>query len=385
MNLQTLVDQLAGTLSRSVLVSDLAHHPLAWSVQYDDIDGIRATALLKRSTPKDVQDYIETLRLEDTRRPMTVALEQFGGRERLAVPVESGGRRAATLWLITGGMPPLSGSDLDAIDTAAVLMGTTLVSPEEEKPTADRRSTIAQLLSADAPLARRAFAEASSRGWIRPIDGLTVIAVDIADMGNELELTAVGARLTARVPGALFVSAHGDVLFALAATAAARDTAQALRHAAERDGKLVRGVGMSVVESPEESLVPAAERAARTAEIVSRMPALGPQADITDIGPWAFLHRTKDDVKNVPWFSSAASLLLREGNEIARETVEIYLDEGGNARRACERLHLHRTSLYYRLDRLPPLVRDALDDGLSRSTLHLCLKLHRFTEQRVLQ
>ncbi|MCC4907324.1 helix-turn-helix domain-containing protein [Microbacterium sp. cx-59] len=379
------MDQLAATLARSVLVGDLAHRPLAWSVQYDDIDDIRTDALLKRYTPRDVRTHLDRLALADVHRPLTISLEPFGGRERLAVPIERGGRRTATLWLITGGMPPLSGRDLAAIDTAAELMAETLSVPTDDVFGADRRSTMSQLLSSDAPQARRAFAEASSRGWIHPRDGLTVIAAGVPDPANGVERASLGVRLGARVAGSTFLGANASMLFVLAATAAARDTARSLRHAAARDGTDVLGMGLSAIDPDAESALPAADRAARAADIVSRMPTLGPQADITDIGPWAFLHRTRDDADDVPSFSAAASLLVREGNETAREPVEVYLDEGGNARRACARLHLHRTSLYYRLDRLPALVKNALDDGLSRSTLHLCLKLHRFAEQRVLR
>ncbi|WP_244231612.1 MULTISPECIES: helix-turn-helix domain-containing protein [unclassified Rathayibacter] len=35
---------------------------------------------------------------------------------------------------------------------------------------------------------------------------------------------------------------------------------------------------------------------------------------------------------------------------------------------ACAILHIHRTTLYYRLENLPPAVRAALDDGLQRCT-----------------
>ena len=47
---------------------------------------------------------------------------------------------------------------------------------------------------------------------------------------------------------------------------------------------------------------------------------------------------------------------------------------------ACKQLHIHRTTLYYRLENMPASVRDALEDGLKRSTLHLSLKLLRLRD-----
>jgi DNA-binding PucR family transcriptional regulator len=75
--------------------------------------------------------------------------------------------------------------------------------------------------------------------------------------------------------------------------------------------------------------------------------------------------------------SPAADVLLEPANSIYRQTVEVYLDVAGRIADACARLHIHRTTLYYRLDKAPEAVRDALHDGSARSSLHLALKLER--------
>jgi DNA-binding PucR family transcriptional regulator len=70
-------------------------------------------------------------------------------------------------------------------------------------------------------------------------------------------------------------------------------------------------------------------------------------------------------------------VLCRPGNEVHRQTVEVFLDSGGRNGVACEILHVHRTTLYYRLDNAPQIVQDALKDGFARSTLHMALKLQK--------
>ncbi|MFZ8477397.1 helix-turn-helix domain-containing protein, partial [Staphylococcus aureus] len=55
----------------------------------------------------------------------------------------------------------------------------------------------------------------------------------------------------------------------------------------------------------------------------------------------------------------------------------------GRASVACQRLHIHRTTLYYRLEQMPEVVREALADGLQRSTLHLTLKLLRLWDEEL--
>jgi DNA-binding PucR family transcriptional regulator len=65
------------------------------------------------------------------------------------------------------------------------------------------------------------------------------------------------------------------------------------------------------------------------------------------------------------------------------ETVETYLDVAGNAQLAAERLNLHRTSLYYRLQRIEQLAGTDLKNGLERLALHLELKVARLTGRYV--
>jgi DNA-binding PucR family transcriptional regulator len=51
----------------------------------------------------------------------------------------------------------------------------------------------------------------------------------------------------------------------------------------------------------------------------------------------------------------------------------------GNAHATAARLNLHRTSLYYRLQRIETLARTDLRNGTERLCLHLALKLARLS------
>jgi DNA-binding PucR family transcriptional regulator len=59
------------------------------------------------------------------------------------------------------------------------------------------------------------------------------------------------------------------------------------------------------------------------------------------------------------------------------ETLETYLDLAGDVQKVAARLRLHRSSLYYRLDRLTQLVAADLSDGMTRLDLHVALKQRR--------
>jgi DNA-binding PucR family transcriptional regulator len=65
-------------------------------------------------------------------------------------------------------------------------------------------------------------------------------------------------------------------------------------------------------------------------------------------------------------------LLRTDGGQVL---VETYLDLAGNAHATAERLQLHRTTLYYRLQRVEQLAGTNLKDGNERLCLHLALKM----------
>jgi hypothetical protein len=67
--------------------------------------------------------------------------------------------------------------------------------------------------------------------------------------------------------------------------------------------------------------------------------------------------------------------LLGHGNPRLLETVQAYLDAGGNAVRASRRLHVHRSTLYYRLDQAAEVADVDLNDGTVRQELHLALRV----------
>lgn len=68
-----------------------------------------------------------------------------------------------------------------------------------------------------------------------------------------------------------------------------------------------------------------------------------------------------------------------EASHVLLSTLETYLDLAGNAHATAERLRLHRTTLYYRLQRVEQLAGTDLRDGGERLCLHLALKLARLT------
>ncbi|WP_369334353.1 helix-turn-helix domain-containing protein [Nonomuraea deserti] len=64
-------------------------------------------------------------------------------------------------------------------------------------------------------------------------------------------------------------------------------------------------------------------------------------------------------------------------------TLETHLDLGCDVQRTAASLHLHRTTVYYRLGRIAGVLGADLRDGLTRSHLHLALKARRISRQLI--
>jgi hypothetical protein len=76
--------------------------------------------------------------------------------------------------------------------------------------------------------------------------------------------------------------------------------------------------------------------------------------------------------------------VLEQGRsaDMLRHTLEVYLDHAGDAARSITALQIHRTTFYYRLERLERVYGIDLENGLARTGYHLALKSRRLAAAR---
>lgn len=65
---------------------------------------------------------------------------------------------------------------------------------------------------------------------------------------------------------------------------------------------------------------------------------------------------------------------------VLASTIEAYLDNGCDAQKTAQMLHIHRSTLYYRLDRVRDITGVDLSDGFTRRELHTGLQVARLLE-----
>ncbi|WP_367128171.1 PucR family transcriptional regulator [Saccharothrix sp. HUAS TT1] len=127
-------------------------------------------------------------------------------------------------------------------------------------------------------------------------------------------------------------------------------------------------VGVSDPHPPDRTGA-AYQQALAAAELARLDPALPDQVRWSELGAYRLLLGASPDE------------VLAGLSDVLVRTLEVYLDAGCEVRVAAERLHLHRTSLYYRLGRIAELTGRDLADGGVRLELHLALKLARLARR----
>jgi len=116
--------------------------------------------------------------------------------------------------------------------------------------------------------------------------------------------------------------------------------------------------------------------AARVA--AAQLPSIGPVASWSDLGIYRVLSQLSGTaLRRASVHPGLERLLDDKAHLPLLETLETYLDLAGNAHATAERMSLHRTSLYYRLQRIEQLAGTDLRNGSERLCLHLALKLAR--------
>ncbi|WP_207838307.1 helix-turn-helix domain-containing protein [Williamsia soli] len=245
-----------------------------------------------------------------------------------------------------------------------------------------REQVMAALLDDDPAVRRAAFAEAVSRRWIdRGVR--TVVRAVVCGPGVEMPGVVEFGRLLASgapTPTAFVRAVDGIIYLVSRDCRAGVDLDGWITEKAAKYRCDVLATGSAHHKPMSGDLGEAAEQARIAADLTAALPELQPSRSIDELGGWVLLNAIAADSRGLADFSPAAEWLRTMADPLQRRTIETYLDSGGQVRATCDRLHIHRTTLYYRLDNMPAIVRDALDDGMKRSTLHLTLKLIRLWE-----
>ena len=330
--MQDAVDDLAAMFGHPVLIEDGHFRALWWSDQ-DRADEARTRTILRRSVDPAVRDMMRRLKLATAPGPVrTPAIPEVGMQPRWCQALRVGRSLVGFLWVMT------------------------------DKETLDDRSRAA--LAACVRKAEAALAETLSDAEARQHRRqhlLTVlmdspnpdVAVELADL-ERLSTDATVVVLDQR-------RGHGwdlgDQLWALTDPLPGRVAAS--------------GAPLPLVQ-----LRLAVERALITRRAL-RAGARPERPSYDALGIWRLVAAASPDIRPEDIHPGVAALQAHNRTDLL-ETAETVLSTGGDLIAASEALHIHRTTLFYRIKRIAEVTGVDLRGDPRMSELDVALKLARF-------
>ena len=387
--LQNIVDELASRLDAPTVLEDHEERMVVYSSHSQPIDEVRRESILRRVTRREVMSWFRDQGIVTAAEPLRIPGQPDQGiLGRLCVPVRYQGRLMGWLFLIDD-QGRLSGADVAAARRAAEHAALLLY--EEELGTRLTSGALAHLLSPDAGLREAAAGQIVDQG-LRPARAPVVAAV-IQPLGSGAGREAITEALqdaarAAKGDGVLRAgyADHGVVLVPAsslagdeAGRAEARMVADALRH---RLRKLPGARVVAATGDPQPRLRDAhlSYRHARlAAKVAAAVPSLGDEVSWPGLGVFRALVQLPADAAESA-LDPRLAVLFDQGDEVLVQTLETYLDLGCDVKAASARLHLHRATLYYRLEKAERLCGFNLRDGNDRLAVHLGFKLARLAD-----
>jgi hypothetical protein len=393
--LQNAVDDLAARLGRSVCVEEPGFRPLAASAHYGVVDEVRVASLLSRCTDPELIRYFGGSRIDAATAPIRIGANPgLGLLPRLVVPIRQHGRLLGHIWLIDA-EPPVDAAEMSHVMKGAAHIGQLLWRRQQvvDRAIAEESALLLVVLNADVSRRRRsALEQLLLRRELSPDAAVVVVTAscvrlrgvvgdgsDGVDEAIQLLLAdtrqamgadalmgaAVDGRLVALVPGPIDGARTHHRL------------ARTLRASAARAGVELGGIGIGGLASGAQNVLESLEQASYAARIAERLPERRGVAAWEDLGLLRMFATVSWDACGIDLLQPGMSRLLDSGRESIAATLLTYLDCGGSAQAAATALKIHRTTLYYRLNRARDLLGTDFDGGEARLGVHAGLVLAR--------
>jgi hypothetical protein len=334
-DVQAAVDDLTAVLGQSVLIEDQDQRPVWWCTK-GPVDPTRMRSILNREVKPSAAAVVPQFKLRRAAGPVrTPAVPEAEMWARWAVPVRYQGHFLGLLWILDP-QESLREADLqpalDCAELAAAVLAQTRHSAESIRLLRDE--LIDRLLHGPDDEAVRELARLEQI----PHDALVQVQAPAATGGW-------------RLPGDM--SAHVVNRRPRTATSGAPLPLVRLGEAVRRAGATRRAIAAGARPDP-------------------------PTWD--GLGAWHLVVAAPEDL-TAQSIHPAAAVLNAHNRADLLATARIIVDNGGDVAAAAAQLHVHRTMLYYRVDRIKELTGVDLQDGRTRTDLQLALWLAAYRAQ----
>lgn len=390
--LHALTDSLAARLGRGVSIDDPSLRLLVYSPQHGQVDQVRLDSILHQQAPDDVVKHVLDLGLARTaepvvRLPPVPELKMFA---RACAPLRASGELFGYLVAIDAEQN-LTDHELEQIATTASNAAVVLHRERllEDVAEGHVRAMMRDLLEEEEGL--RNAADETLRGLnsqLQPPFRVTVVELltEKPDLGADQ--TGVIAELVRRAtfnePGTISLTRadHVVVLHSRASERYDQTLEVLMRVRAEMSKRLAGGRSLHAGVGDRVGTLPRVRhsylQARRALHVAAAVPGFGPHLEWSGLGVYRALAELASAGLATGVVPDEMMVLTgtTAGVELLR-TVEVWLDQATDVPRAAELLHVHRTSVYYRLARFTELTGLDLHNGAERLAVHLGLKLAR--------
>lgn len=408
---QEMVDRLAARVGLPALLEDRHFRLVAYSAHDEPVDDVREISILQRHASAEVSRWLSGLGIRQARRPMRVpGNPELHMLPRICVPIRHKDMLLGYLFFVDAD-ESMTSADLEWCAQEGAALGAQLhLDSVAGLASSARMAETVRMLLMDSPMAAVAARDLEDDGLVAT-DGVVVAVLQAtADShGTEpgiqdcLAEALVGSPRLYRRDGTLYLAGKDHCVLVMVAPddedAQLQAQLDSMRAVASAELAVANpGVAPVVgVGGHRAALVDAAHsyhEARMAAMAAATLPGLSETVRWSQLGVYQVAAtlaqagmaggpgRDRGERPPVPHDGLRRLLDLPEALPLL-ETLETYLDSAGNAQLTAELLHLHRTSLYYRLQRVEQLARTDLKNGMERLALHLSLKVARMTGQYV--
>ena len=378
--LQVIAEQLAAAVERSVIIDDAALRPVAVSAQTGLVDASRIEAVLQRRTSARHRQMLTERGIFKAREPVPIPAREPGSLPRLCLPLANRDQLLGFLWLIDE--PPLTAAQVQRAQAAAA-QAARLLHQRAARQTAEFGTFTGladALLHADdedrAEAARKLTDEAALTGSPPYALGLIRYLVDAPAGQRDSLLQAAGDLRRRAAPGSFVLATPGQhELMAITtqdATGPLRDAVRALPGPPLVIGTAGAAAALAAVHAERDN-------ARYAAEVAAAVPAFSRAADWGELDSYAVFQYLPRDQAAPERICPGITAVLTERTGMYEAPIRAYLDCGANVQQAAALLHIHRTTLYWRLAQVTDLLAVDLSRGDDRLKLHLALKLAELT------
>lgn len=399
-SLHDMVEDLAQTLQRSVAIDDPGLRLLASSTHFEDVDEARITSLVGRKVTGPLREHIMRLGLQHWHEVTSVeAVPELGcTHPRVCFPLRSRYELLGFMWIMTP--TPLSSAEQALAEEYATRLQRLLAARAQSLFDADieTESLVVTLLTGSAHESRGAAFELQELGLFHRADRFATLLVSgIAGQ----EDSRYGERPLALVRRAVSLASSGFGKHGTAYAAIAGEFALITLCGSERRNERTEDLA-ALILAETQRLEPALAKQlvigigdateklecathsyqqARVAAQIARVRNLH-LAKWRDRPSDALVHAVAAEEIDSHMLPPVVRETLGRQNDSTIELIECYLDLAGNVIAVAERLHLHRTTVYYRLNRFQETTGLDLNDGSVRLMLHLFLRARKLFPER---